>query len=171
MPDIVNRLRALIVDDEPLARERLRSMLVTETSVEIVGECGNGTEALAMIKGTPLDLVFLDMQMPGCDGLQVLAEIPAESRPGIIFVTAHERYAVEAFEEQAIDYLLKPFDRERLQTALRRARRRSARSISAGTFRTVYCMQAILACVVGMSRWRRRPRRLTTRALRPSSSR
>lgn len=115
------KLRALIVDDEPLARERLLGMLRHETSVEVVGECANGLDAVATIKNTPLDLVFLDMQMPGCDGMQVLAEIPAENRPGIIFATAHEEFALDAFEVQAIDYLLKPFDRERLQTALRRA--------------------------------------------------
>lgn len=114
-------LRALIVDDEPLARERLRGMLRTERAIEVIGECCTGTEAIATIKGTELDLIFLDMQMPGCDGLQVLAQIPADNRPGIIFVTAHEQYAVDAFEVEAIDYLLKPFDRERLQTALRRA--------------------------------------------------
>lgn len=114
-------LRALIVDDESLARERLRGMLRHESSVEVVGECSSGTEAIATIISTALDLVFLDIQMPGCDGLQVLAEIPEENRPGIIFVTAHERFALDAFEVQAIDYLLKPFDRERLQTALRRA--------------------------------------------------
>jgi two-component system LytT family response regulator len=117
----VTRLRALIVDDEPLARERLRALLRDEPSVEIIGECGSGTDAIATIQRTPLDLVFLDMQMPGCDGLQVLAELPAENRPAVIFVTAHERFALDAFEVQAIDYLLKPFDRERFQTALRRA--------------------------------------------------
>jgi two-component system LytT family response regulator len=115
------RLRALIVDDEPLARERLRSLLQGEPGVEIAGECGSGTEAIATIRRQPLDLVFLDMQMPGCNGLEVLAELPAEGRPAIIFVTAHERFALDAFEVQAIDYLLKPFDRERFQTALRRA--------------------------------------------------
>ena len=117
----MNKLRALIVDDEPLARERLRSLLRDEPAVEIAGECGSGTDAIAIIKGTPLDLVFLDMQMPGCDGLQVLAEIPLENRPAIIFVTAHERFALDAFDVQAVDYLLKPFDRERFQTAIRRA--------------------------------------------------
>jgi two-component system LytT family response regulator len=117
----VTKLRALIVDDEPLARERLRALLRDEPSVEIIGECGSGTEAIATIQRTPLDLVFLDMQMPGCDGLQVLAELPVENRPAVIFVTAHERFALDAFEVQAIDYLLKPFDRERFQTALRRA--------------------------------------------------
>ena len=114
-------LRTLIVDDEPLARERLRALLRGEPGVEIAGECGSGTEAIATIRSTPLDLVFLDMQMPGCNGLQVLAELPADNRPAIIFATAHERFALDAFEVQAVDYLLKPFDRERFQTALRRA--------------------------------------------------
>ena len=115
------KLRILIVDDEPLARERLRSLLQAEPDVEIMGECGSGTEAIATIRRTPPDLVFLDMQMPGCDGLQVLAELPEEKRPAVIFATAHERFALDAFEVQAVDYLLKPFDRERFQTALRRA--------------------------------------------------
>jgi two-component system LytT family response regulator len=114
-------LRVLIVDDEPLARERLRAWLREEPAVEIVGECGSGPEAIATLRRTPLDLVFLDVEMPGCDGLQVLSELPAEGRPAVVFVTAHERFALDAFEVQAIDYLLKPFDRERFQTALRRA--------------------------------------------------
>lgn len=126
------KLRTLIVDDEPLARERLQGLLRTEASVEVVGQCGSGTEAIATIRSTPLDLVFLDMQMPGCDGLQVLAEIPVENRPGIIFATAHEKFAVDAFDVQAIDYLLKPFDRERLQTALRRAHEFSRMRRNAG---------------------------------------
>jgi len=115
------KLRVLIVDDEPLACERLRAWLRDEPSVEIVGECGSGTEAVATIQSTPVDLVFLDMEMPGCDGLQVIARLPAERRPAVIFATAHERFALDAFEVQAVDYLLKPFDRERFQTALRRA--------------------------------------------------
>ena len=117
----MTRLRVLIVDDEPLARDRLRAWLLEEPTAEIVGECGSGTEALAVIKSTPLDLVFLDMEMPGCNGLQVVSELPVEGRPAVVFVTAHERFALDAFEVQAIDYLLKPFDRERFQTALRRA--------------------------------------------------
>ena len=117
----MNTLRVLIVDDEPLARERLRAWLREEPTVEIVGECGSGAEAIAMVRRTPLDRVFLDMEMPGGDGLQVLRELPAVGRPAVIFVTAHERFALDAFEVQAVDYLLKPFDRERFQTALRRA--------------------------------------------------
>jgi len=117
----MNRLRVLIVDDEPLARDRLRGWLKDEADVEIVGECGSGAEAVAAIQGTPVDLVFLDIEMPGGNGLEMLAQLPAEGRPAVVFVTAHEKFALDAFDVQAVDYLLKPFDRERFQTALRRA--------------------------------------------------
>ena len=115
----MTKIRALIVDDEPLARERLRALLAKEP-VEIVGECTNGTDAVAKIKQSPPDLVFLDVQMPGCDGLQVINQLPPENRPAIVFVTAYDKYALDAFNVQAVDYLLKPFDRERLQQALQR---------------------------------------------------
>jgi two-component system LytT family response regulator len=115
----VNKVRALIVDDEPLARDRLRSLLATEP-VDIVGECTNGTEAVAKIRVTELDLVFLDVQMPGCDGLGVINQLSPQNRPAIVFVTAYEKYALDAFNVQAVDYLLKPFDRERLRQALQR---------------------------------------------------
>ncbi len=121
MPESTGKIRVLIVDDEPLARERLRGMLGAESSVEVVGECGSGTDAIATIRSVPVDLIFLDMQMPGCDGLQVLKSLPEGARPAVIFATAHEEFALDAFEVQAVDYLLKPFDRERFQTALRRA--------------------------------------------------
>jgi two-component system LytT family response regulator len=96
-------------------------MLRAETLVEIIGECGDGNDAIATIKSVPVDLIFLDMQMPGCNGLQVLEGLPEEKRPAVIFATAYEQFALDAFEVQAVDYLLKPFDRERFQTALRRA--------------------------------------------------
>lgn len=115
------KLRALIVDDEVLARERLRLFLSRDDRIEIVGECGDGLDALAAIQGQRPDLVFLDLQMPGCGGLEVVNRLPADSRPAIVFVTAHDRFAVDAFAAQAIDYLLKPFDAERLQQALARA--------------------------------------------------
>lgn len=116
------KLRTLIVDDEPLARERLRSFLVGEPDVELVGECGDGPAAIATIRHDRPDVVFLDLQMPGCDGLKVVAELPEGNRPAIVFATAHEQFAVDAFELEAVDYLLKPFDRERLRQALRRVR-------------------------------------------------
>jgi len=113
-------IRTLIVDDEPLARERLRGFLKAEPGAEVIGECGSGPEAIAAIRRDPPDLVFLDMQMPGCDGLQVLAGLPEGRRPAIVFATAYERFAVDAFDVAAVDYLLKPFDRERFQQAMRR---------------------------------------------------
>lgn len=117
----MNKLRILIVDDEPLARERVRAMLRSEPAAEIIGECGNGTDAIARIRQDRPDIVFLDMQMPGADGLQVVSQLPPGERPAIIFVTAHDRFAVDAFGVHATDYLLKPFDQERFRQALARA--------------------------------------------------
>jgi len=116
------KIRALIVDDEPLARERLASLLAAEKDIEVIGQCANGIEALAAIQEKTPDLVFLDVQMPELDGFGVLAALEGERKPAVIFVTAHDRFALKAFEVHAIDYLLKPFDRERLQKALNRAR-------------------------------------------------
>lgn len=130
---MTTKLRALLVDDEPLARERLRALLSHDRDVEIAGECTNGTDAIATIRATPPDVVFLDMEMPGCCGLQVLAELKPEERPAVVFATAHECFALDAFEVEAADYLLKPFDLERLQTALQRARRHLAGRRANGT--------------------------------------
>lgn len=115
------KVRTLIVDDESLARERLRSFLEAESEVEIVAECTNGNEALESIRRLAPDLIFIDVQMPGRSGLQVLMELPEHQRPAIVFATAHERFAVDAFDLSAVDYLLKPFDRDRFRQALRRA--------------------------------------------------
>jgi two-component system, LytTR family, response regulator len=115
-------LRTLIVDDEPLARDRLRQLLRDEPDIEVIGECGDGMEALEAIRSGRPDLVFLDVQMPELDGFGLLAELGQDSPPAIVFVTAHDEFAVRAFEVHALDYLLKPFDAERLQAALRRAR-------------------------------------------------
>ena len=116
------KIRTLIVDDEPLARERLRKLLEAEKDIEIVGECDDGRAALAAIKKQPPDLIFLDIQMPELDGFEVLARMKCERTPAIIFATAYDKFALQAFEVHALDYLLKPFDRERFQTALNRAR-------------------------------------------------
>jgi two-component system LytT family response regulator len=115
-------IRALIVDDEPLGRQRIRSLLKDESDLEIVGECGDGREALAAIRDHQPDLVFLDVQMPGLDGFGVLEAVGPKYMPAVIFVTAHDSHALRAFEVHAVDYLLKPFDRRRLQQALQRAR-------------------------------------------------
>jgi len=116
------RLRIVIVDDEPLARERLRQLLESEPETEIVAECATGTEAVQVILEKSPDLVFLDVQMPELDGLGVLRSLQGRRSPAVIFVTAHHQYAIGAFEANAVDYLLKPFDRLRFREALGRAR-------------------------------------------------
>ena len=115
-------IRALIVDDEPLARERLRTLLVEEEDVEVVGESPDGRTAVRAIETLRPDVVFLDVQMPEMDGFAVLQALPPKSVPRVIFVTAYDKYALEAFDVHALDYLLKPFDRERFRRALGRAR-------------------------------------------------
>ena len=115
------KIRTLIADDEPLARERLRKLLEEEAELEVIGECSNGREAVTAIKKDQPDLVFLDVQMPELDGFGVLAKLAGEKLPAVIFVTAHDKFALQAFEVHALDYLLKPFDRQRFQKALRRA--------------------------------------------------
>lgn len=114
----------VIADDEPLARERLRDLLGREASVEIVAEAGDGRAALEAINNHKPDLVFLDIQMPELTGFEVVAELPRERLPAMVFVTAYDEFALKAFEVHAVDYVLKPVDPERLQTALRRAMER-----------------------------------------------
>ena len=127
MPDErVARIRTLIVDDEPPARANLRVLLRRDQDVEIVSECGSGAEALTEIRSKKPDLVFLDIQMPECDGFDVLELLGAELPPAIIFVTAYDQYALRAFEAGALDYLLKPFDNARFDRALARAKERIA---------------------------------------------
>jgi two-component system, LytTR family, response regulator len=116
------KLRVLIVDDEPLVRKKIRGVLRLDPEVEISGECGNGSEALAAIAAQTPDLIFLDVQMPQLDGLAVSRLLKGVRAPLIIFVTAYDQYAVQAFQVRALDYLLKPFDQERLQEALQRAK-------------------------------------------------
>jgi two-component system LytT family response regulator len=119
------KTRALIVDDEALARGRLRKMLDREPDVAVVGECDNGPEAISSIRNERPDVIFLDVQMPEVSGFDVLRALPPETKPAVIFVTAYDRHAVEAFEVHALDYLLKPFTQARLQEALHRVRERN----------------------------------------------
>jgi len=116
------KVRTLIVDDEELGRKRIRKLLSLEPDCEIVGECGDGREAIRVIEKSSPDLVFLDVQMPELGGFDVLSQIAPAKMPVIIFVTAHDHYALKAFQAQALDYLLKPFDDERFAQALQRVR-------------------------------------------------
>jgi len=116
------KIRALIVDDEPLARKRIKSLLAHESSVDVIGECSDGHKAVTSINELTPDLVFLDVQMPAMDGFEVIKTIGPERMPTVIFVTAYDQYALKAFEVNAIDYLLKPFDRRRFQKTMERAK-------------------------------------------------
>jgi two-component system, LytTR family, response regulator len=117
-------MNVLIVDDEPLARAGMRMLLEEEKAITSIGEARNGAEAVETIRAQRPDLLLLDVQMPGMDGFGVLKELGAEHIPPVIFVTAHDRYAIQAFEVNAIDYLLKPVTRERFQQSLARMRER-----------------------------------------------
>jgi two-component system LytT family response regulator len=116
------RIRTLLVDDERLARRGLELRLASAPDVEIVGECENGREALEKVAQLRPDLMFLDIQMPGLSGFDVLAQLPHDAMPVVVFVTAFDRYAIDAFEARALDYLLKPVEDTRLEVALNRVR-------------------------------------------------
>lgn len=116
------KIRALVVDDEFLAREALSVMLKDDPEIELIAECRNGKEAVAAIREQSPDIVFLDIQMPEMDGFQVIEEVGVKSMPITVFVTAYDKHALRAFEAHALDYLLKPFDHDRFESALQRAK-------------------------------------------------
>jgi two-component system, LytTR family, response regulator len=118
------KIRALVVDDEPLARSNIAVLLRADPQIEMVNECGSGAEALAEIRSAKPDLVFLDVQMPECDGFDVLELLGRDLPPAVVFVTAYDHYALTAFEAGALDYILKPFDNARFNRALDRAKER-----------------------------------------------
>jgi len=124
-------IRTIVVDDVELARERIK-ILLDDPEVEIVAECSNGREAVKAIGGLRPDLVFLDVQMPKVGGFEVVEAVGVEEMPAVIFVTAYDEYALRAFEVNAVDYLLKPFDQERLNRAVARAKRAIRRETPAG---------------------------------------
>lgn len=120
------RLRVLIADDEPLARERLRFLLAGDGEIEVVGECRNGGEVLTSLRALRVDLLFLDIEMPGRGGFEVIEQMGAAQMPTMVFVTAHNEHALRAFEVHALDYLTKPVEPERLKATLARAKERLA---------------------------------------------
>lgn len=115
-------IRTIVVDDEPAARARLVRMLKTDPDIEVVAECRNGAEALDTIRAENIDLVYLDIQMPQVNGLELVSKFPPERVPYVVFVTAHDRFALKAFDLNAVDYLLKPYDDERFFISLTRAK-------------------------------------------------
>ncbi|WP_299343983.1 response regulator transcription factor [uncultured Pseudoxanthomonas sp.] len=137
------RLTALVVDDEPIARHAVARLLRDDADIEVVGECGDGVSAVAAIRERSPDLVFLDIQMPAITGLDVVATLGPARMPATIFVTAYEQFAVRAFEANAVDYLVKPFSRERFAETLRRAKQRLAIGQGADADTTARIMQAL----------------------------
>jgi two-component system, LytTR family, response regulator len=149
-------IRTLIVDDEPLARERLRTLLKDRPGIAVVGECATGPEAVEAIRTERPELVLLDVQMPELDGFEVLQAIAPEEWPAVIFVTAYDQYALRAFDVNAVDYLLKPFDRVRFERALGRAE---------AELRERSGIDAKLAALIeGLRRERQRPQRLVVKS-------
>jgi two-component system, LytTR family, response regulator len=120
------KLRTVIADDEQLARKLLRDLLSSDDSIEVTGECRDGDELVSLLKASPVDLLFLDIQMPGATGFEVMEQIGAARMPPTVFVTAHSEYAVRAFEVHALDYLTKPIHAHRLKVALDHVRERIA---------------------------------------------
>ena len=137
----IKQFRLLIVDDEDLARQRVHSLLAPRSDFEVVGECATGAEAVRAIRELQPDVVLLDVQMPELDGFDVISEIGAQNMPLVIFATAFDEYAIDAFEVGAVDYLLKPVDEERFNRTLDRAARRLRQS---GDDTTVTQMSALL---------------------------
>lgn len=153
-------IRTLLVDDEALARRRLRSLLRDDKDVEIVGECADGSAAVGQIEDLAPDLVFLDVQMPEADGFDVLDALAPTVMPVVVFVTAYDSYALKAFEFHALDYLLKPFSRQRFRSAMERAReevRRRRREDG-----PIECSE-LAALVLELREAGRRPQRLVVR--------
>lgn len=119
---MTTRIRILVVDDEPPAREGVLALLAKDAGAEVIGQCGDGQAAAKQIRALRPDLVFMDVQMPKCNGFEALAELKPEERPVVVFMTAHDRYAINAFEACAIDFLQKPFGNARFAAALDRAK-------------------------------------------------
>ena len=152
-------IRTLLVDDEALARRRLRTLLSGDPDIEIVGECGDGGSAVKEIEALAPDLVFLDVQMPEADGFDVLDAVDARTMPVVVFVTAYDGYALRAFEVHALDYLLKPFSRDRFEAALARAREEIRRRRGDGP----HDRDELAALLRELREAGRRPRRLVVR--------
>jgi two-component system LytT family response regulator len=126
--DITPAIRTIIADDERLARQKLRLLLQSEDALTVLADCRDGKQTVAAVRAHKPDLLFLDIRMPQLDGFQVLANIPAAAMPVVVFTTAYDQYAIKAFEANALDYLLKPFDQKRLHRAVERARAQLAKS-------------------------------------------
>ena len=132
----MSKLKTIIVDDEPLALDLLRSILSSIEDVEIIAECSNGRDAIAAVSSLHPDLIFLDIQMPGVNGFEVVKAMQSDTMPMVIFATAYNQFAIDAFDMHAVDYLLKPFDPERIERAVQRAVERNSAPENDGGLKT-----------------------------------
>ena len=155
----MTKIKTIVVDDEPIARARVLSLLGEEPDIEIVGECSSGRQAVSTIAQTSPDLVFLDVEMPEMDGFELARALGPERMPAVVFVTAFEEYALRAFEVHALDYLLKPFSAQRFKSALSHARQQLAQRQA-----TANLSEQILAMLPDMRRREQRPDRLVVKA-------
>ena len=146
------KLTTIIADDEPLARERLRFLLSSDEEICVVGECRNGREVVAALKERRIQVLFLDIQMPGRGGFEVIEQVGSAHMPVTVFVTAHNQHALKAFEVQALDYLTKPVEPERLQTTLARVKERVASSVALSSQEQLKTVLESLANGVGAKR-------------------
>ena len=151
----MTQITALVVDDEPLARDKIRTHLQSHPEITIVGECGDGVSAVRVARSLKPALIFLDVQMPGADGFTVLESLDMNPMPSIVFVTAFDKYAVRAFEVHALDYLLKPFDRKRFDEALSRVVRQISRQ-STSESRLLDLMEELKSGVTAADRYAQR---------------
>jgi two-component system LytT family response regulator len=159
----MTRLRIIVVDDEPLSRRGVRALLERHGDVEVAGEAGNGVEAVALIQRASADILFLDVQMPGLDGFGVLSSIDVDNAPLVVFITAYDSYAIQAFEQHAFDYLLKPVDPARFDLALDRARQRLKERAEGQIGRQLARLLASRASDIGTDNGPAHPDRITFR--------
>ena len=155
----MTKIRTIVVDDEPIARARMLSLLGEEADIEVVGECSSGSQAVSAISSTAPDLVFLDVEMPEMDGFELARTLGPERMPAVVFVTAFEEYALRAFEVHALDYLLKPFSAQRFKSALSHARQQLAQRQA-----TSHLGQQLLAMLPDIGRREPRQDRLVVKA-------
>ncbi|HTY83879.1 MAG TPA: LytTR family DNA-binding domain-containing protein [Silvibacterium sp.] len=158
------KLRALIADDEPLARERLRYLLSCDEEIEIAGECRNGREVIAALRDSSVDLLFLDIQMPGRGGFDVIEQVGADKMPVTVFVTAHNHYAIQAFEVHALDYLTKPVEVGRLQSTVAHVKERIAAN------RALVTQQQLKSILASLENPDQLPREYPARLLIPNGT-
>ena len=145
------KIKAVVADDEPLARDRIKRLIAADSDLHLIQECRNGAEVLNTLRSQEVDLLLLDVQMPGLTGLEAVREMSAQKLPMIVFITAHDRYAISAFEVNAVDYLLKPIDPDRFYEAMKRVKQQAQMKASLETQEKLASVLTTLESIAGSS--------------------